>query len=108
LLFKIPNVPAFDKSFSKDKQITIIDYIHLTRFNFDKIRRELKSNPFIQHIIFKKALKICDNITIVALNLQKFLSMFRAMGIKKSLPMMARCHQNPHLSIPHKMASYVE
>jgi hypothetical protein len=108
LVCEIPNVPTFDKSFSKDHQIPIIDYIHLTRFNFDKIRQELKSNPFIQQIIFKKALKIFDNITIVAFDLQKFCSMFRAMVIKKSLPMMARCHQNPHLSTPHKMATYVE
>jgi hypothetical protein len=79
---KFPNAPAFDKLFSKDNQIPIIDYIHLTRFNFDKIRRELKSNPFIQHIIFKKVLKIFDNIIIVAFNFQKFLSMFRTMVIK--------------------------
>jgi hypothetical protein len=99
LVFEIPNVHAFAKSFSKGHQIPMLDYIYLTRFNFDKIQWELKSNPFIQHIIFKETLKICDNIKIFAFNLQKFLSIFRGMVIKKSLPMIACSHQNSHLII---------
>jgi hypothetical protein len=50
-VFEIPNPPILDKLYSETHSDRIIHYIDLTKFNFDQIRHELKSNPHIHYIV---------------------------------------------------------